>query len=168
MSDVKPIPDRFNSLSAYLFVPNSVEAIEFYTKAFGAKLLSRMPGPDGTSTVHAELAIGNSILMLADENPQWNLKSPTTLGGCTSSMHLYVEDADATYNQAVAAGCQVLAPISDMFWGDRFGKVADPYGHHWGIATHKEDLSPAEMAERAKAAFAAMAGGGNPAAGQGA
>ena len=156
MSDVKPIPDRFNSLSAYLIVPNSVEAIEFYTKAFGAELVTRMPGPDGNSTIHAELTIGDSILMLTDENPQWNMKSPITLGGCTATMHLYVEDADAVYNQAVAAGCQVLAPIADMFWGDRFGKVADPYGHHWGVATHKEDLSEEEIQKRAAEAFAKM------------
>ena len=163
MADVKPIPDRFNSLSPYLIVPNSVEAIEFYSKAFGAELVSRMPGPDGNSTMHAEMAIGDSMLMLTDENPQWNMKSPVTLGGCTATMHLYVKDADALFNQAVAAGCEVLAPIDDMFWGDRFGKVADPYGHHWGIATHKEDLSPEEMGKRASAFFASMECGEAPA-----
>ena len=165
MSEVKPVPDRFNTLSAYLIVPNSLDAIELYGKAFGAELVSRMPGPDGKSTMHAELAIGDSMLMLTDENPQWHLQSPVTLGGCTASMHLYVEDADAVFNQAVAAGCKVLAPIADMFWGDRFGKVADPYGHHWGIATHKVDLTPEQMAENAKAAFAAMACDEKPAEG---
>ena len=160
MADVKPIPDRFHSVTPYLIVPNSVAAIEFYTKAFGAVLVCRMPGPDGESTMHAEISIGDSMLMLTDENPQWNMKSPLTLGGCTTSLHLYVEDADAVFSQAVAAGCQVLAPLADLFWGDRFGKLADPFGHQWSIATHIEDVSPEDMAERAKAAFADMECGG--------
>jgi len=152
----QPIPDRFNTVSTYLIVPSAVEALEFYAKAFGAETICRMPGPDGQSTMHAEMGIGDSTVMLTDENPQFNLKSPHSLGGCTASLHLYVEDADAMFQRAVDAGCKVLAPIQDMFWGDRFGKVADPYGHHWGVATHKEDLTEEEMQERAAAAFAQM------------
>jgi PhnB protein len=156
MSDVKAIPDRCHSVNAYLVVTAAAEALEFYSKAFGAHSLSRMPGPDGKGTMHAEMVIGDSVVMLSDEFPQFNLKSPKSLGGNCASLHLYVEDADALFNQAVAAGCDVLHPVSDTFWGDRYGKVADPYGHHWGIATHVEDLTEEQMAERAKEAFANM------------
>ena len=157
----KAVPDRFHTVNAYLIVPKATEAMEFYAKAFGATVMSRMAGPDGESTVHAEVVIGDSALMLTDENPQWELRSPQTLGGCTASLHLYVEDADALFNQAVEAGCTVLAPMSDTFWGDRYGKVADPYGHHWGIATHTEDLEPEELQRRATEFFANMAAGDN-------
>ena len=161
MSDVKPIPDRFNTVSVYLIVPNSVEALEFYARAFGAETISRMAGQDGSSTLHAEIGIGDSTVMLTDENPQWNLKSPGSLGGCSASVHLYVEDVDAAFERAVDAGCQVLAPVEDMFWGDRYGKVADPFGHHWGIATHKEDVPEEELGQRAAEFFANMAAQGS-------
>lgn len=160
MPDVKPIPEGFNSVSVYLIVPNSVEALEFYQKALGAETLARMPGPDGKSTMHAEMRIGNSTVMLSDENPQWDMKSPKTLGGSPCSLHLYVNDTDAFFNRAVEAGCEVKMPPMDAFWGDRYAKVADPYGHQWGIATHIEDVSEEEMAKRAQEWFASMAEGG--------
>ena len=100
--------------------------------------------------------------MLTDENPQWDLKSPSTLGGTATNLHLYVDDADKAYQRAIDAGCTVKAPLMDAFWGDRFGKVTDPFGHEWGIATHVEDVEPAEMEKRAAAFFAEMAGGQSP------
>lgn len=154
---VKAVPDGFNTVSVYLVVRNSKEALDFYSQAFGAETVYRMPGPDGKSTMHAEMRIGNSTVMLSDENPQWDLKSPLTLGGTPASLHLYAEDADGLFNRALKAGCTVAMPIQDMFWGDRYGKVKDPYGHQWGIATHKEDVPPAELEKRAKEFFASMA-----------
>jgi uncharacterized glyoxalase superfamily protein PhnB len=156
MAKVKAVPEGFNTVSSSLIVPNCVEALEFYKKAFGAEIIARMPGPDGKSTMHAEMRLGNSTVMLSDENPQWGTKSAKTLGGTPVTLHLYVDDADSIYKRAVAAGCTVTMPIMDAFWGDRYGKVKDPFGHEWGIGTHKEDLSPEEMDKRAKAAFAAM------------
>ena len=153
---VKPVPDGFSSVSVYLVVKNAVEALEFYQKAFGAEAGARMPGPDGKSTMHAEMRIGNSTIMLTDENPQWQMKSPETLGGSPASLHVYVDDADKLFNRAVEAGCTVTAPLMDAFWGDRYGKLADPFGHQWGIATHKEDVAPEEMGRRAKEFFASM------------
>ena len=155
---VKPIPEGFNTVSAYLVVKNAVEALEFYQKAFGAEPGVRMPGPDGKSTMHAEMRIGNSMVMLTDENPQWEMKSPHTLGGSPSSLHIYVEDVDKYFDRAIKAGCEVKAPLMDAFWGDRFGKVVDPFGHQWGIATHKEDLSGEEIGKRATEWFANMGG----------
>jgi uncharacterized glyoxalase superfamily protein PhnB len=157
---VKPIPDKFNTVSAYLVVPNCVEALEFYTRAFGAETVYRMPGPDGRTTVHAEMRIGDSTIMLMDENPQWQKKSALTMGGSPVSLHLYVNDADASFRRATQAGCKIEMPLQDMFWGDRYGKVADPFGLTWGIATHKEDVSEAELKKRAAAFFASMAKGG--------
>ena len=155
-SQVKPIPDGFNSISAYLIVKDSVEAMEFYRKAFSGEPGDRMPGPDGQGTLHAEMRIGNSTLMLCDENPAWGTKAPPTLGGTPVHLHLYVEDADAVYNQAVAAGCEVTQPIHDTFWGDRYARVSDPFGHAWSIATHKEDLTPEEQDKRAEDFIAQM------------
>jgi uncharacterized glyoxalase superfamily protein PhnB len=156
MAKAKAIPDRCHSVNVYLVVTDAAEALHFYSKAFGAHSLRSMPGPDGKGTMHAEMVIGDSTVMLADEFPQMNLKSPKSLGGNCATLHIYVDDADALFNQAVEAGCEVLHPMSDVFWGDRYGKVADPYGHHWGIATHVEDLTEEEMAARAKEAFANM------------
>jgi len=156
MAKVKAVPEGFNTVSPTLIVPNCVEAIALYKKAFGAEEIARMPGPDGKSTMHAEMRLGNSTVMMSDESPQWGTKSPKALGGTPVSLHLYVEDADAIFKRAVSAGCTVTMPISDAFWGDRYGKVKDPFGHEWGIGTHKEDLSPEEMGKRAQAAFAAM------------
>jgi uncharacterized glyoxalase superfamily protein PhnB len=157
---VKPIPDGFNSVSAYIVVRNAVEALAFYNKSFGAETVMRMPGPDGKSTMHAEMRIGNSMVMLSEENPAWGTKSPQTLGGTPVSMHIYCDDVDALFTRAIAAGCTSPAPVMDMFWGDRFGKLVDPFGHEWSIATHKEDPTPEEIGKRAAAWFASMGGQG--------
>jgi uncharacterized glyoxalase superfamily protein PhnB len=153
---VKPVPECYNTVSVYLVVKNSVEALDFYQKAFGAEAGVRMAGPDGKSTMHAEMRIGNSTVMLTDENPQWEMKSPEALGGSPASLHVYVDDADKLFNRAVQAGCEVKAPMMDAFWGDRYGKVEDPFGHQWGIATHKEDLTEQEIGKRAAEWFANM------------
>lgn len=145
-----PVPPGCHTVNVYLTVQNSVEAMEFYAKAFGAKVISRMAGPDGKSTMHAEMTLGDSTIMLSDENPQWGTYSPKTLGGNTAALHLYVDDVDALFQQAVAAGCQVVFPVGDMFWGDRYGKLKDPFGHVWGIATHTEDVAPEELDRRAQ------------------
>jgi uncharacterized glyoxalase superfamily protein PhnB len=116
-----------------------------------------MPGPDGKSIMHAEIKIGDSRIFLSEEFPEMGCRSPESLGGTASSLHLYVEDVDAAFKRAVAAGAQVKMPVADMFWGDRFGKLIDPFGHEWGMATHKEDLTPEEIRERANVFFAQMA-----------
>ncbi|MCE9544927.1 MAG: VOC family protein [Planctomycetia bacterium] len=154
---VKPVPDEFSTISVHLVVPNSVEAMELYAKAFGAVPRGRMAGPDGKSTMHAAMQLGKSMIMMTDENLQWGAKSPLTLGGTPVTLHYYVEDADAAFDRAVKAGCTVKMPLADMFWGDRYGIVADPYGHNWSIATHKEDLTHEQIKERACAAMGAMA-----------
>ncbi len=156
MAKAKPIPDGFNTVSAYIVVPKATVAMEFYAKAFGAEPGMRMPGPDGESTMHAEMRIGDSMVMLTDENPEWNMKAPKTLGGSPQSLHIYVEDADAAYERAISAGCTPVFPLNDTFWGDRYAKVEDPFGHHWGIATHLEDLTPEEIGRRAEEWFKNM------------
>lgn len=157
MSDVSPIPEGFNTVSCYLVIPKCAEALPFYAKAFGAETTMVLPGPVEGSTMHAEMRIGNSIVMMADANPQWDAKAPQELGGTAVSMHLYVDDADALYQQALDAGCTVKMPLTDMFWGDRFGKVEDPYGHQWSIASRKEIVSPEEMAVRQQKMMEEMA-----------
>ena len=152
---VKPIPEGYNTLTPYLAVDDAERAIEFYKDAFGAEEHVRMPGPDG-KILHAELQIGDSKLMLSDPFPQSNVQPPTGRGGPTASVFMYSEDADAVFEQAQRAGATVTMPLEDMFWGDRFGSLTDPFGHVWSIATHKEDLSPQEMEERSKAAMAQM------------
>lgn len=152
---VKPIPDGFHAVTPYLRLRNAAEAMEFYKKAFGAEELCRMPGPDG-KIVHGEVKIGDSIVMLSDEFPDWGCVGPQSLNGTSVTLYLYVPDVDAVFNQAVAAGAKVTMPVQDMFYGDRSGQVADPFGHVWGIATHKEDLTPEQMAERSKKAMAEM------------
>jgi PhnB protein len=144
---VKAIPDGYYSLTPYLVCKGAAQAIEFYKKAFGAVELMRMPGPDG-QIMHAEVKIGNSVLMLADENPEQGHMSPSSRGGSTSSVMLYTNDVDATFKQAVTAGAKATMPPVDMFWGDRMGNLTDPFGHTWAIATHKEDVSPEEMERR--------------------
>jgi uncharacterized glyoxalase superfamily protein PhnB len=156
----KPIPDGFNSVSAYLVVRDAQQALEFYGKAFGAEQGDVMKTPDGSGIMHAEVRIGNSTVMLTAENPQWNARSAETLGGSPVSLHVYVSDADKLFQRALDAGCQVTAPLMDAFWGDRYGKVKDPFGIEWGIATHKEDLSPEEVGKRAAEWFASMGQGG--------
>jgi PhnB protein len=146
-------PEGSRSVTPHLVIAGAGRAIEFYTEAFGAKELGRMPGPDGT-IIHAELKIGDSSVMLAEECPQMGNKSAATLGDSPVTIHLYVEDVDATFDRAVAAGATAKMPPQDMFWGDRYGQVVDPFGHRWSIATHIEDLSPEEMGKRMNEAFA--------------
>lgn len=160
MAEVKAIPEGFTTVTPYLAMKSAGEAIDFYKKALGAQERSRMPGPGG-SVMHAEIQAGNSIVMLSDESPQdAHMKSPASLGGTTVNLHLYVEDTDAAFKQAVEAGCKEVMPPTDMFWGDRFAKVRDPYGHDWAFATHKEDLTPAEMEKRTEEFMAQMGQGG--------
>lgn len=147
---VKAIPDGYYSLTPYLVIKGAAAAMAFYAKAFGAVETVRMPGPGG-QIMHAEMKIGNSMLMLADENPERGHLSPTTLGGAGSSVMLYTDDVDETFKKATAAGASVDMPPADMFWGDRMGNLTDPFGHKWAIATHKEDVSPEEMEKRMKA-----------------
>jgi PhnB protein len=152
----KPIPEGYHSVSPYLAVEDAAAAIEFYKRAFGAKERVRMDAPGG-KIGHAELEIGDSVVMLSDPFPQSSTKSPKELGGTSTSVMLYVEDVDEVVKQAIDAGAKVTMEVSDQFWGDRLGSVTDPFGHSWSIATHVEDVPPEEMAERAKAAMAAMA-----------
>ncbi len=150
---VKPIPEGYHSVTPYLICRGAAAAIEFYKKAFGARELFRMPAPDG-KIGHAELQIGSSRIMLADEHPEMGAKSPATLGGAGNSYMLYVEDCDAVFHAALAAGAKEIQPLQDKFYGDRSGGVEDPSGHKWYVATHKEDVPPAELEKRAKAAMA--------------
>ena len=149
----KPIPDGFNTVSVSLILDNCLEAMDFYQRAFGAEAGMRMPGTDGKGTMHMEMRIGESTIMMSDANPAWNTRSPKAFGGSPVSMHIYVKDADALFNRAVGAGCEVEMPIMDTFWGDRYGKVRDPFGHSWGIATHKEDLTLDQIGRRAAEFF---------------
>ena len=152
----KPIPEGYNTVTPYLAVDDAAQAMEYYKQAFGAKERVRMAAPDG-KIAHAELEIGDSMVMLSDPFPQATTKPPKELGGTSASVFMYVEDVDAVVKQAVEAGAKIEMEVSDQFWGDRFGSVQDPFGHLWSIATHVEDVPPEEMAERAKAAMAAMA-----------
>ncbi|MEM7454192.1 MAG: VOC family protein [Planctomycetota bacterium] len=148
MSEVSPVPEGMHTVTPYLVVKDSVAAMDFYAKAFGAVQLMRMVGPDGQGTMHAEIKIGNSCIMLTDENPAWGMSAPETIGGSPVSLMLYVEDADTFLQTAVAAGCEAVFPVSEMFWGDKMGKVSDPFGYSWSIATHIEDVPEEEMAVR--------------------
>jgi PhnB protein len=152
----KAIPDGYRTVTPYLTVKGAAQAIEFYKRAFGARESERMTGPDGKSVMHAEIQIGDSLVMLSDEFPQMGSRSPQTLGGTTAAIFLYVPDVDAAFQQAVDAGAKAIMPPADMFWGDRFGKLVDPFGHHWAMATHKEDLSDEEIRKRGAAAMASM------------
>jgi PhnB protein len=140
----KPIPAGYHSVTPALVVRDAAAAIDFYKRAFGAEEIDRMAGPDG-SIMHAEIRIGDSILMLSEENEQWGTKSPLSLNGVHGSLHIYVEDADAAFNRALKAGATVRYPLEDAFWGDRYGKVTDPFGHEWGLATRVKDMTKAEM-----------------------
>jgi PhnB protein len=152
-----PVPKGFHTVTPSLIVRGAAEAIEFYKKALGAEELMRMTGPDG-KIGHAELKIGDSVIFISDEFPNMGVaRSPQSLGGCTGTLNLYVPDVDATFKQAVSAGGKTTMPVADMFWGDRYGTFSDPFGHHWGLGTHKEDLTAEEIDERAKAFYASMA-----------
>jgi len=152
---VKPVPEGYHTLTPYLAVDDASEAIDYYKKAFGAEERVRMNGPDG-KVGHAELAVGDSLIMLSDPFPQASTRPPHELGGTSASVFMYVEDVDAVVKKAVDAGASVTMAVEDQFWGDRFGTITDPFGHVWSIATHVEDLSPQEIEERGKAAMAAM------------
>jgi PhnB protein len=154
---VRPIPEGYHSVTPALLVRGAAEAIDFYTRAFGARELGRMPAPDGQRIWHAELQIGDARLMLADEFPEMGGHAPESLGGTPVSLHLYVEDADAVIQRAVDAGATVIQPPMDAFWGDRYGRIKDPFGHEWSVATHIEDVSEEEMRQRAEV-FATSAG----------
>lgn len=156
---VSPIPAGYHTVTPYLTVNDGARALDFYGRAFGARETVRMPGPGG-KVMHAEFRIGDSLVMLSDEFPGTSTsKAPTTLGGTTGSLFLYVKDVDSAFRKAVDAGCTSLMPPTDMFWGDRFGKLRDPFGNEWSMATHTEDVPPKQMAERAKAARAQMGSG---------
>jgi len=146
-SAVKAVPDGYHTVTPYLIVNGAVRALDFYRRAFGAKEQVRMAGPDG-KVMHAEIQIGDSKVMLADEFPQMGAKSPQSIGGTPVGICLYVAKVDAVYEQAVAAGAKVERPLQDQFYGDRSGTVIDPFGHKWTIATHIEDVSPEEMQKR--------------------
>jgi PhnB protein len=152
---VSAIPPGFHTVTPHLAIRDCAKAIDFYKKAFGAVEVMRMPGPDGKSIMHVELKIGDSIIFLADEFPG-RVGSPQRVGGTTVSIHLYVPNADAAFDRAVAAGATVSMPLMNMFWGDRFGKLTDPFGHDWSIATHIEDVPPDEMAKRGAEAMKNM------------
>ena len=156
MANVKPIPDGYHSVTPYLIIKGAADAIEFYKKAFGAAELVRMPAPGG-KVGHAEIKIGDSPIMLADESTEMGYVGPATLGGSPISIMIYVEDVDTIYNQAIAAGGVEVKPLQDQFYGDRSGTLKDPFGHVWHVATHKEDVSPEEMDKRMKS----MAAGGS-------
>ncbi len=150
---VKPIPDGFHTITPYLVCKDAAKAIDFYKKAFGAKELSRQACEKTGGIMNAKLQIGDSVLMLNDEFPGFDCLGPQD-GRSPVTIHLYVEDVDSFYDNAVKAGAEPTMPVSDAFWGDRYGQLKDPFGHSWSIATHKEDLTPDEIMERAKHAFA--------------
>jgi PhnB protein len=154
---VPQIPEGYHTLTPYLCCKNAKEAMEFYKKAFGAEQLFMMPQPDGR-VGHAEMKIGTSRFMLADEYPEMGFRSPASIGGAGLQLHMYVEDVDAAFDRAVKAGAQVVRPVADQFYGDRSGTLSDPSGHVWHISTHKEDLSFEEIERRARAHHAKTSG----------
>jgi PhnB protein len=141
---VKPIPEGYHTITPMMTVRNAEKAIEFYKKAFGAEDRGIMKGPDG-KVMHAEIKIGDSIIMLSDEFPQAGVLSPESAGGSSMGLHIYIQDVDTAFDRAVKAGAQVESPLMDQFWGDRYGRLKDPFGHRWSIATHTRDLSMEEM-----------------------
>ena len=151
----KPIPEDYPRLTPYLIVDGGAAAIDFYRSVLGATERMRMPDPDGRIG-HAELELGDSMIMLADENPEMGPRSPKSIGGTPVTLHVYVEDADGTFARAIQAGARELRPVEDQFYGDRSGQFEDPFGHRWNVSTHVEDVPPDEMARRAATA---MAGG---------
>jgi PhnB protein len=157
LSNVKAIPDGYHNVTPYLIVRSAASAIDFYTTVFGAAEIVRMAGPDGR-IMHAELKIGDSIVMLADENPRNGAMSPQTVGGYSVGLHVYVENVDAVIRKAVENGAKALHPVKDQFYGDRSGSLLDPFGHMWSVATHIEDVSPEEMKKRMASATGHAAG----------
>lgn len=149
MSKVKTVPEGFRTVTPHLICAGAADAITFYKKAFGAEEVVRLPGPDG-KLMHVQLRIGDSALMLVDENPQFGMLSPKSLKGTAVTIHLYVDNVDASIEKAVAAGAKVKMPVADMFWGDRYGTLEDPFGHHWSVATHQRAVTPEEMKQAMK------------------
>ncbi len=147
VSKVKPVPEGYHTATPYLVVRGAAKAIEFYKNAFGATELMRMAGPNG-GIMHSELKIGDSIIMMSDEDPKRGIRGPESLGGSPMSLYLYVDDCDKVFNQAVGAGATATTPLKDQFYGDRSGAIKDPFGHSWHIATHKEDVSMDEIRKR--------------------
>jgi PhnB protein len=145
---VKPVPEGYHTATPYLIVDGAARALDFYQRVFGATERMRMPGPGG-KVGHAEIGIGDSVIMLADEHPEIGARGPRAYGGAAVSLHLYVPDVDAVVKKAVAAGATLLRPVEDKFYGDRMGTIEDPFGHHWHVSTHQEDVPPDEMARRA-------------------
>jgi PhnB protein len=158
MAKVRPIPDGYHSVTPYLYIRGAAKAVEFYKKVFGAKEILRMPGPAG-QIMHAELKIGDSMIMLSDEHPQMGALSPESVGGSPMGLHVYVENVDAVVQKAVEAGAKLDRPVKDQFYGDRSGSLTDPFGHKWYVATHVEDIAPEELSKRAAAAMSQAAGG---------
>jgi len=154
----KPIPDLFHTVTPHLIVNDGIAALDFYKQAFGATETFRLMGPDGKALMHAQLHIGNSMLMLAGEFPP-DCLSPKSRGGTSVFLHIYTEDADSFFNHAVKAGCKTLLPMADMFWGDRYGQVEDPFGHKWSIATHKQNLTKEQLEANSKEFCAKMSKG---------
>lgn len=153
---VKTVPEGYHTITPHLIVRDAARAIEFYKQAFGAKDRGVMKGPDG-KVMHAELQIGDSIVMLADEMPEFGSRSPQSIGGSPSGLHIYTDNVDAAFDRAVKAGAQVEMPVMEQFWGDRYGKLKDPFGHSWSVATHVKDLSAEEMKRGMDEAMAKMA-----------
>lgn len=154
---VRPVPEGFHTLTPHLTVRNCAKAIDFYKKAFGAEELMRAPGPDGKSIMHAQLKVGNSMLMVNDEFPDWGCLSPLSKPGAGVQIHMCVEDVDSMWKRAIGAGATEVMPLQNQFWGDRYGKLKDPFGHEWSLATRIEEPTPEEMRKRQMEAFA---GGG--------
>lgn len=153
---IKSIPEGYQSLTPMFIFKDARKAMEFYKKAFGAEERFAMPGPDGKGVMHAEMRIGTSIIMISEENPHCSSKSSETMGGSPVSFYVYLENVDEAFKIAVDAGAEVMMPVDDMFWGDRMGTVQDPFGYTWNLASHTRDLTPEEIQEGAKAAFAKM------------
>ncbi|MDQ3774319.1 MAG: VOC family protein [Pseudomonadota bacterium] len=148
---VKPVPEWMHTVTPHLICAGAADAIEFYKKAFDAVEMARVPGPQG-KLIHACIRIGDSVVMLVDEFPDWGSFGPKSLNGSPVTIHLQVEDVDAVFERAVRVGAKITMPLEDMFWGDRYGKLEDPFGHHWSVATHIRDVSPEEMQQAAQKA----------------
>jgi len=155
MAEVRAIPKGYHTITPHIVVPEGAKAIDFYKKAFGAEELVRMPGPGG-GIMHAELRIGDSVVMLGEEMPDMGAKSPKAYGGSPVGFYVYVENVDAAWERAVKAGAKPVRPLTNMFWGDRTGRLEDPFGHNWSLAQHVEDLTPEEIKKGQEAFFAQM------------
>jgi PhnB protein len=157
MANVQPIPDGYSQVTPYLCVDGAGEAIDFYSRVFGATERMRMPSPGG-KIGHAELQLGDSVIMLADEHPEMAFRSPKSIGGTPVTIHVYVEDVDSVFQRALEAGATEARPLGNQFYGDRLGELVDPFGHRWSVATHIEDVPPDEMEKRAAEMMGAASG----------